>query len=189
VVNDRMMTDGQGKLAHTVWKPRSTEEMTRLEQLAKATVGFETARGDEVVVENVGFSSNVPEVPVTGTAKVMEQAQDMLRGQPGLLKSFGLGALVLLLVMVVVRPLTRQMVTAMSMPAEPRLLSTGSPAASAQDELMLGAGAESEAQQRAAAAQTLNVVESVSQQIRKEPATSRRLLETWIAEPSEEGAN
>jgi flagellar M-ring protein FliF len=196
VVNDRMMA-GDGKAAKTTWKPRSTEEMTRLEQLAKAAVGFETGRGDEVVVENVGFSSNVPEVPVTGSAKILEQAQDVLHSEPGLLKSVGMGALVVLLVMVVVRPLTRTMVTAMSMPAEPRMLaaSTVADAVSAPEQpptdgVSLGGQLRAAPALRAIAHApgTVNVFEQVSQQIRKEPAQSRRLLETWIAE-QEEGAN
>ncbi len=183
VVNDRMIMQGEGKLAHEVWKPRSTEEMTRLEQLAKAAVGFETGRGDEVVVENVGFSSNVPEVATAGTAKLMDEAQDMLRGQPGLLKSAGVGGLILLLVLVVVRPLTRQMVTAMNVQAEPRLLAAGSAAGGMERASSMGAGQQA---QVGAGAAAVNVFDHVAQQIRQEPAQSTRLLQTWIGEPVEE---
>ena len=62
VVNDRSMTEGVGKLAHAVWKPRSADEMRRLEELAQAAVGFDAKRGDQVVMENVSFSTNAPEV-------------------------------------------------------------------------------------------------------------------------------
>jgi flagellar M-ring protein FliF len=157
--------------------------------LAKAAVGFETERGDEVVVENVGFSSNVPEVATVGVAKLMDEAQDMLRGQPELLKSVGMGGLILLLVMVVVRPLTRQMVTAMNVSAEPRLLATSSMAASEMEQaLSMGASASVQAQVGSGAA-TANVFEHVSQQIRQEPVQSTRLLQTWIGEPVEERKN
>ena len=33
--------EGTGKLEHTVWKPRSAEEMQRLEELAQAAVGYD----------------------------------------------------------------------------------------------------------------------------------------------------
>jgi flagellar M-ring protein FliF len=47
VVNDRSVTEGSGKLEHAVWKPRSAEEMRRLEQLAQAAVGFDArSRGN-----------------------------------------------------------------------------------------------------------------------------------------------
>jgi len=149
------------------------------------------------VVENVGFSSNVPDVPVAGTAKLVEQAQDVLRGQPGLLKTVGLGAIALLVLLMVVRPLTRQMVTAMSVPMEPRLMSASSSAATEREERALGPGVTMESgapvggQLRAVSTTTppVSVFEQVSQQIRKEPAQSRRLLESWISEPVEEGTN
>ena len=66
VVNDRMVMEGEGKIAHAVWKPRSSEEMHRLEELAQAAVGFDSKRGDSVVVENMGFSSNAAEAAPVG---------------------------------------------------------------------------------------------------------------------------
>jgi flagellar M-ring protein FliF len=184
VVNDRMASEGAGKLEHTVWKPRSTEEMTRLEQLAKAAVGFEVARGDEVVVENVGFSSNVPEVVPTGTSKLMDEASEALHGQPGFSKSVGVIALILLLVMVVVRPLTRQMVTAMSVSSGPMLLAS-SIGPNVERAASLGGG-QGQPVQVGAGAPSVNIFQHVSQQIRQEPAQSTRLLETWIGETVEE---
>src|SRR5882757_5135373 len=50
VVNDRSMTEGVGKLEHMVWKPRSVEEMRRLEELAQDAVGYDARRGDQVVM-------------------------------------------------------------------------------------------------------------------------------------------
>ena len=47
--------------------------MQRLEQLARAAVGFDAARGDQVVIENVSFSSNAPEAAPVGMAKVMDE--------------------------------------------------------------------------------------------------------------------
>src|SRR3981081_3319294 len=58
VVNDRGTIDGVGKLEHLVWKPRSAEEMRRLEELAQAAVGYDARRGDQVVMQNVSFSTN-----------------------------------------------------------------------------------------------------------------------------------
>ncbi len=70
VVNDRSVMEGAGKLEHLVWKPRSADEMRRLEELARAAVGFDAKRGDQVAMENVSFSSNSPEVK----PPVMERA-------------------------------------------------------------------------------------------------------------------
>ena len=75
-----------------VWKPRTSEEMRRLEGLAKAAVGFDEKRGDEVAMENVSFSSNVPEAKSAGPAQMLEQAKGLLNAQPGMMKLVVTGA-------------------------------------------------------------------------------------------------
>src|SRR5580692_6705150 len=72
VVNDRSVTEGAGKFEHLVWKPRSADEMHRLEELAQAAVGFDTRRGDQVVIQNVSFSTNAPEVKPPVMDKMVE---------------------------------------------------------------------------------------------------------------------
>src|ERR1700722_19489692 len=75
VVNDRMATEGAGKLAHVVWKPRSADEMRRLGELAQAAVGFDARRGDQVVMENVSFSTNAPEITPPAMDRVMDETK------------------------------------------------------------------------------------------------------------------
>jgi flagellar M-ring protein FliF len=185
VVNDRMMMEGAGKQAHEVWKPRSAQEMTRLQELAKAAVGFDSARGDEVVVENVGFSSNVPEVAPAMPEKLMEEAQDVLHQQPGLLKSAGWAGLALLLMVMVVRPLTRQMVASMKVAGEPMGLAAGG-AAVTETERALAAGTTLQPRVPSAAA---GIFDHVTHQIRQEPGQSTRLLSTWIGQTVEGGVD
>jgi len=91
VVNDRMMTQGEGKAAQTVWKPRSAGEMHQLEQLAQAAVGFDARRGDQVVMENVSFSANVPEVKLAGMEKIVDEARGIAHTQPGLMRTLEIG--------------------------------------------------------------------------------------------------
>lgn len=199
VVNDRMMSEGAGKLAHTIWKPRSPEEMQRLEQLAKAAVGFDAARGDQVVIENLSFSSNVPEASPTAMAKLMDQTGTLLHAQPGLLKTLSFSALGLLLVMAVLRPMSRQMMTALSQ-APPMAIPAG---AAGRGGTQAGGipGREGGARQlgqapgtsasdgpagRARPTDTQGIYEHISDQIRREPAQSTRLLQSWIAAPEEE---
>lgn len=57
VVVDGMMTtttkaDGT---TETTWKPRSAEELRKYEDLVKNAIGFNTARGDSVKIENIQF--------------------------------------------------------------------------------------------------------------------------------------
>jgi flagellar M-ring protein FliF len=116
VVNDRMATEGSAKTLKTVWKPRSADEMHRLEVLAQAAVGFDEKRGDQVVMENVSFSSNAPVVEPAGLDKAMEEARSLLGTQPAMLKTGVTGLLGMMLVWFVLRPVAGQMVSTMKEP-------------------------------------------------------------------------
>jgi flagellar M-ring protein FliF len=194
VVNDRMSSEGAGKLVHAVWKPRSPEEMQRLDQLTRAAVGFDATRGDQVVIENVGFSSNVPEANPAGLEKVMDETESTLHAQPALLKTLSLAGVSLLLVLVVLKPMTRQMMTALSQaPAAPLLIEQGgahaaNSAASAGTRTFGPRGVPSLASLVASRRPTdaQEIYEHISEQIRREPAQSTRLLESWINAPAEE---
>lgn len=194
VVNDRRSIVGTGKLQHVVWQPRSAEEMHQLEQLAQAAVGFNGKRGDQVVLENVSFSTNAPEMKPPVMTQLMEQSRALLRAQPGLARTLLMGLCGILLVLFVLRPVARQVTATLR---EPALL----PAApSFEGERMLDARSDWEQRDEAESAlpvatparvskiqqQHQGIFEHVSEHIRREPAQSTRLLETWIG-TSEEG--
>ena len=193
LVNDRAGLEGAGKLEHAVWRPRSADEMHRLEQLAQASVGFDSKRGDEVVVENVSFSSNAPPTKLLP----MEQAAEMLRGvahaQPGMLRTLMIGLCGVLLVLFVLRPLVQQVSATMK---EPLLLQepvreTGARRGIEQQTVVapattglperLAMGIEASR----AKAEQRGIYEHVTEHIRRDPVQSTRLLEAWIG-PAEE---
>jgi flagellar M-ring protein FliF len=188
VVNDRSLVEGAGKQQHTAWKPRSAEEMRRLEQLAQAAVGFDLRRGDQVVVENIGFSSNSPEMKPPVMEQVMEQARNLARTQPGFAKTAILGLCGILLVLYVLRPMARQITETLR---EPALLSAGGEVAA------IGPGADADQMHGAMTTpltfpvktkeqmQHQGVFEQVAEHIRREPVQSTRLLEAWIGSVEE----
>ncbi|QHS51157.1 flagellar basal-body MS-ring/collar protein FliF [Edaphobacter sp. 12200R-103] len=186
VVNDRAVVEGTGKTQRTEWKPRSAEEMRRLEQLAQAAVGFDTRRGDQVVVENISFSSNSPELKPPVMEQVMEQARTLARTQPGLAKTLIIGFCAVLLVLCVLRPMARQVVEALRAPA----LLTGdnsmreTPQTPAlMSEAIVGAPAlPSKTKEQM---QHQGIFEQVAEHIRREPVQSTRLLEAWIGSSEE----
>jgi flagellar M-ring protein FliF len=114
VVNDRQVIEGAGKLQHTVWKPRSPEEMRRLEDLAQAAVGYEMKRGDQVVMQNIAFDSNTPEAKPQGLERVVEGAKGLM--PPNLLRVGMIGLLGVLVVLVVLKPMMGQMVATLREP-------------------------------------------------------------------------
>jgi flagellar M-ring protein FliF len=185
VVNDRMTLEGIGKASKTVWRPRSSEEMHRLEGLAQAAVGFDAKRGDAVVVENVSFSSNVPETPLAGVDKVADQAKSLMQSQPSLVRNATLGLVGVLLVLLVLRPVARQVVSTLS---EPPALPAGAtitpllPTTVATEALGPAATIADQAREEEA---NVRVAEKVIEHIRRKPVQSTRLLENWIDGPQE----
>jgi flagellar M-ring protein FliF len=192
VVNDRETMEGTGKLEHAVWKPRSAEEMRRLEILAQAAVGYDAKRGDQVVMENVSFSGNGPEMKVAGLDRVLDEGKGLL-GQPGMMRTLTTGLIGLMVVWFVMRPVGKQVVKSLKEPA--RLVSTQTMAkglagsATAEGGGALGPGLAEVArvteQRRIEAART-GVFDQVADHIKRSPEQSTRLLETWIGQDGEE---
>ena len=191
LVNDRGNVEGIGKAEHTVWKPRSADEMRRLEQLAQAAVGYDTRRGDQVVVENVSFSSNMPEAKPSVVEQLMEQAHAFAGTQPGFARTAVIGLLGILLVLFVLRPVARQVTETLREPLpiaagkETASLEAGpikpeviEPTAPINVTLPERPRAKELSQQR-------GIFEQVAEHIRREPAQSTRLLEAWIGSSEE----
>lgn len=194
VVNDRMVTNGAGKEAHTEWKPRSGDEMRQLEQLARAAVGYDAARGDQVVIENVSFSSNVPERVPGGMERVVDEAQTVLATEPSLLRTVGIVGVAFFLTVVILKPMTRQMMSVLSQ-APTSALSSGAAAGAGvtvngpAPGAALGRAPMPSLASLVAAKRptdTQEIYQHISEQIRREPAQSTRLLESWINAPAEE---
>jgi flagellar M-ring protein FliF len=190
VVNDRSMSEGAGKMVHTVWRPRSAEEMHRLEQLAQAAVGFDARRGDQVVMENVSFSTNAPEIAPPTMDRLMDQSRALLHTQPELMRTVVMGLCGVLLVLFVLRPVARQVTATLR---EPVLLTAGASAAGLemQDERRFAppnSDGEDIAVSRMvsrATQQQQGIFDHVSEHIRREPAQSTRVLEAWIGASEE----
>jgi len=190
VVNDRSAIEGAGKLEHTVWRPRSPEEMHRLEGLAQAAVGFDSRRGDQVVLENVSFSTNAPEMKPATMDRLMDESRALLHTQPELMRTAVMGLCGVLLVLFVLRPVARQVTATLR---EPVLLTTGAAESLEMQEerrFALPDPAEEEIAAPRIMSKTQQkqqgIFDHVSEHIRREPAQSTRVLEAWIGASEEE---
>ena len=197
VVNDRSFNEGAGKTEHNGWRPRSADEMKRLEQIAQAAVGFDEKRGDQVVMTNVSFNTNVSEPAMTPMAKALEDGKGFLAQQPGLVRTGAMAFIAFCVVLFVLRPVANQMSAALKAPV---LLPAGSSTGTTDDTgTALAAGADAatglpapEGQaagtvslpnlpiKSRATMQAQAIFDHVSQQIAREPAQSTRLLEVWL---------
>ena len=184
VINDRSVTDATAKQPKTMWKPRTADEMKRMEQLAQAAVGFETKRGDTVVLENLSFSTNTEEKPPAVLDRLGSQAKDLLRSQPSLLRTVGMGICLLLLGLMVLRPLGKQAVRLLEAPklATATVLGgtvNGGIPGTAQTETEL-ADETGLPPMMSASTAAQNVFDRVTEHIKTEPVASARLVQAWI---------
>ncbi|HEY1983935.1 MAG TPA: flagellar basal-body MS-ring/collar protein FliF [Terracidiphilus sp.] len=168
VVNDRLMpAAGKGKAAS--WQPRSADELRNLTALAQASVGFDGGRGDLLSVQDLAFDENRTLTPVSPMGRVITAAEN----SPVLVKY---GALLLAMLVV------------MAFGVRPALRRAG---ASVQGSVKL-AGKELSAEKKAALSapeaplpdpertRAQEIFEQVAGHVKREPAQSSRLLQSWI---------
>ncbi|MGH9586251.1 MAG: flagellar basal-body MS-ring/collar protein FliF [Acidobacteriaceae bacterium] len=164
LINQRMVVSGK----KVTWQPRSPEEMKRLTQLAEAAIGYDATRGDTVSVVELPFDEQAaPDTPLT--QRLLAAANE------GPLLKYGLILLAMLALLLFV---ARPMITALKPARTPAL---GPPS---QAEALTAAAAEPPSPEQIAAEKQKQhmqlVFDQVSDHLRREPAQSARLLQSWI---------
>jgi flagellar M-ring protein FliF len=166
VVNDRMMQPAaRGKAA--VWQNRSAEELRNLTALAQAAVGFDSGRGDMLTVQDLAFDENRALPPVSPVSQAVSAAEN----SPLLLKY---AALLLGMVVVMafgVRPALRRAGSGLAAGRVPGKLEAGVTAALTPPQPPAPDAERVKAQQ---------IFDEVAQHMKREPAQSSRLLQSWI---------
>jgi flagellar M-ring protein FliF len=166
LINHRMAVSG----GQVNWQSREPEEMKQHSDLAETAIGFDSARGDQVSVEDVAFEGNsAPQ------ASPVQQFLAQAARSEALWRYAVLLAALFCLMFFIVRPVMRMQKTdEKRMPVsrvDPQL-----PKSEAQADL---AEAEDEAialeKKRAQA-----MFDAVAEHLRQEPAQATRLLQSWI---------
>jgi flagellar M-ring protein FliF len=176
VVNDRLLQPaGHGKSA--VFQARSADEIRNLTTLAQAAVGFDTARGDLLTVEDLAFEDNRLAQPVPVAARVLSTAEN----SPVLVKYAALLVGLLVVLAFGVRPALRNARSAPSSKSkasgkkeEPKELAGNQPAA--PPVLAPPEPAEFDPER----VRNLEIFNQVTEHLKLEPTQSSRLLQSWI---------
>ena len=152
------------------WQARSPEQMKHLTELAQAAVGYDATRGDVVSVEDLPFDEQaVPEAPLgERLLRTASQSEPLLKYGTILLAIAGL-------LFFVVRPVMRRVqhapgASVLTKPADALLASGSTETVPDPEKIVLD-------QQRL---QAQSVFDSVTDHLRREPAQSTRLLQSWI---------
>jgi flagellar M-ring protein FliF len=166
VVNDRMMQPAaKGKPG--VWQNRSAEELRNLTALAQAAVGFDSSRGDMLTVEDLAFDEN----RAAPAGSPVSQAVSVAENSPLLVKYAALLLGMLVVMAFGVRPAVRRVGSGLAAARIPAKLEAGAAAALAPPQPPVPDAERVKAQQ---------ILDEVAQHMKREPAQSSRLLQSWI---------
>jgi flagellar M-ring protein FliF len=183
LINDRAISAAGGK--SLVWQPRTPEDLHQLQLLAQAAIGFDAQRGDQVTVENMSFLSNAGEPQPGLMSRMMNQA-----GGPATALRYALLSLAFVLaLLLIVRPVlqmmrqwTKPVVQTLAVDENGHQVALpASHAAQADSEPLLDQTHVLAVERQQARAQLL--FDKVAEYVRKEPAQSSRLLQSWLHTP------
>jgi flagellar M-ring protein FliF len=157
--------------------PLSAEEVENLTRLVKDAVGFDQARGDSVNVMNAPFHPELIEpVEPREAAPIWERpwVQDLIKLAAGLI-------VLLILVFVVLKPLTRGLLAS----AKAAALPVRAQLQAVQGEAGAAGAAQGTAQQGAANGKPLAYEQQVAQArtlVQQDPRRVAQVVKTWVAE-------
>lgn len=166
--------------------PLTQEDLARIQQLVREAVGVDDGRGDTLSITNIPFTT--PQLPEVAPTPVWEQPW-----LPGLVKVAIAGLAVILLIIMVLRPVSRTLVTVA--PA-PRALPAGATSGDAATAAATAAGAGSHGQAAAVApgvpalpgpeqqAQQMNFVKDLA---RDDPKKVSQVVKAWVADEAAAG--
>ncbi len=169
-------------------RKRTADEMKQIEGLAAAALGIDAKRGDLLAVENLSFQNLQQDAPLAPT--LLEKMQRNLRQWTWLLRYLALGCLFGSVYLLVLRPVKRQVLTALrELPAPPatRLIGAGEMQASG---LSGGRNSESlpdilgvsDAEDNAALKKLSVLKNHLVEKVKTEPAGASQLVQNWLRE-------
>ena len=180
LVDDATETTEKNGAKTTARRKRTPEEMKEIEQLAGAAIGLDSQRGDMLAVQNLSFQE-LPAEPLPPPSK-LERTRKLVLEWSGLLRYSGVLALFLIVYFLMLRPVKKQIVTALrELPARAargsKELAQAAASASGSIEIELPPGTD---QARRATA----LKRQLTEKVKTEPAAASRLVQSWIREDS-----
>jgi flagellar M-ring protein FliF len=160
----------KGKWVETHHK-RTPEELKTISELAQAAIGFNSARGDVISVQNLSFDRPVAaEIPPITFA---DKARKGINDYSSVIRYAGLLVLFLLVYMLMLRPIQKRALAA----PDPRLAAASrAPALGEADALAIGETAASLAQR----SQVLR--KQLADFVKAEPESSTNAVRAWLRE-------
>jgi len=154
----------------------TTDELNQIKELAQATLGLDATRGDIVSVQNLAFDEPVPQVlPPTSR---MERIRTVLNDWSSVVRYVVIVALFLVTYRLVIRPIKTQAIATMKeLPARGRLVPR-----ELADTLEQSLESDATAALGDAPQKAKLLKKQVLERVKREPASSSRLVQSWLRE-------
>jgi flagellar M-ring protein FliF len=186
LVDDAEETKSEGNTKVETRRKRSADELKQIEELAKAAIGIDPARGDHLSVQNVSFASISPGPP----PNLPERLAPLLQEWMGVVRYAGLAALFLLVYLLLLRPVKKQIIAALSV-EQPRLprgitqhRALGQGEAPEASEPEAGESADQGVGEltdiNAEVKKTVVLKNQLVERIKKNPQAASRLIQNWV---------
>lgn len=178
VVDDILATQTVNGKSVKVRQARSPQQLQQISDLAKAAIGFDAQRGDQVVVENLPFEQ--PAAATPAAPGVLERVQQVGNRFSSELHYLALLVLFLLAYLLLVRPLFRMVTSAAQRAPQPVLAAVAGPRP------LAGESAANLPEPAPEAKRIEQIRTQIAENVRREPDSSSRLIRQWIRGGSEE---
>jgi flagellar M-ring protein FliF len=156
------------------WSP---EELAKIEQLAQASLGIDTNRGDHLAVENVSFEQPAQAAPPK--ASVVEKVRTTLHDWSTAVRYASLLLLFVIAYLLMLRPVKREIIAAFRAIAHPEKEEADAAGATEDAASSLPSGFELFGEE----AQT--VKKQLIERVKKDPLAASRLIQSWVDEDLE----
>jgi flagellar M-ring protein FliF len=151
---------------------RSPEELKSIEEIAKASVGFDSTRGDILTVQNISFQAASTDVPAPPTK--LEKVRTLMLDWSSYVRIAAMLLLFLVTYLLVLRPVKKQLIRSLNA-AHPKHAAALAGGAGAEPALAEGGGAGSTERPP-----MTRLKEDISSRVRTEPVSASRLVQSWI---------
>jgi flagellar M-ring protein FliF len=180
LIDDEVEVKNEAGRITEVRHHRSPEQLDQIEELAKAAVGADDARGDVVTVQNIAFQQAVRENPPPLTK--LKRVQNGVREWGQAFRFAAIGLLFLAIYATMLKPLKKQMLEALKAAGQRlSLMGRGGDLKSAVDASASITLPEAPLEAKQLGALKKQIVDKV----KAEPLPTTRLVQTWIREGDE----
>jgi flagellar M-ring protein FliF len=153
---------------------RSPEELKSIEEIAKASVGFDSLRGDILTVQNISFRAASTEVPAPPSR--LETMRTLLMDWSHYVRIAALLLLFLVTYLLVLRPVKKQLIRSLKAAQPKEAAALGANSRAGADPAL----PESEGSGPQERPQMARLKDDISSRVRTEPVSASRLVQDWI---------